>query len=110
MPDCTVNVEKRADGTVVAQWHGDVDADSAQHLRRVLVYAVRRVRPGRLILDLSDVSHIDPINLGALAAACELATDHQINVFLGLPSNEIARQLATAGVPRQYLRLPARQE
>lgn len=62
-------MENRADGTVVVQWYGDVDVDSAQHLRRVLVHAVRWARPGQLNLDLSGVSHIDPINLGALTAA-----------------------------------------
>jgi hypothetical protein len=43
---------------------------------------VRRVRPLRLILDLGDVSEVDPINLGTLAALCDLADDHQVVVFM----------------------------
>jgi anti-anti-sigma factor len=100
----TVDVATRPDGSLVVQPHGFLGADSAGELRRVLVHALRRVRPERLILDLADVSGLDPINLGTLAAVCELADEHQVAVYVENSSATVAGRLAAAGVPRQRLR------
>jgi anti-anti-sigma regulatory factor len=78
--------------------------DCAVHFRQVLVHAIRKVRPLRLILDLGDVSEVDPINLGTLAALCDLADDHHVIVFMDNPSAALTDQLQAAGVPRQRLR------
>ena len=43
---------------------------------------VRHTRLLRLVLDLADVEHVDPINLGTLVAACYVGGDHQVAVFL----------------------------
>jgi hypothetical protein len=61
-----------------------------------VVQAVRHVRPLLLILDLHDVSELDPINLGTLAAVCGLSDDHDVTVLLNRPSAEIADPLAAA--------------
>lgn len=103
MTDIRVHLHARADGSLVVQPHGTVDLDCAEELRRVLVHALRKRRPRLLILDLGDVSDVDPINLGTLAAACDLADDHQIAVVVENPSRRIARKLTAAGVPRQRL-------
>jgi anti-anti-sigma regulatory factor len=99
-----VDVQTFSDGSVVVQPHGSVGLDCAVELRQVLVHAVRRVRPLRLILDLADVSTVDPINLGTLAAVCDLGDDHHVIVFLDNSSALIAEQLTAAGVPQQRLR------
>jgi anti-anti-sigma regulatory factor len=99
-----VNVQTSADGSLVVRPHGNVGPDCAVELRQILVHAVRRVRPLRLILDLADVSDVDPINLGTLAAVCDLGDDHQVAVFVDNSSAAIAGRLAAAGVPRQRLR------
>ena len=62
------------------------------------MHAVRHVRPLRLVLDLGDVDRLDPINVGTLAAACDLGDDHQVAVFLDNSSTDIADELAAAGV------------
>jgi len=104
MPSTAVDVRTDADGSVMVQPHGPMNVDSAVQFRQILVHTVRRVRPLRLILDLSDVSEVDPINLGTLAALCDLAADHQVIVFLDNSSAELAALLTAAGVPRQRLR------
>ena len=104
MSDAPVDVVTRADGSLVLQPHGAIGPDDAVALRQVLVHAVRHVRPLRLILDLHDVSELDPINLGTLAAACGLGDDHHVAVFLDGSSITIADQLTAAGVPQQRLR------
>lgn len=104
MTGSTVDVDTQPDGTVVIRPHGTLDADDAVELRRTLVHAVRRMRPLRLVLDLSDVAGLDPINLGVLAAACQLGDDHHVVVFLDNPGPGIADRLYAAGVPRHRLR------
>ena len=104
MQRTAVEVRTRNDGSLVVTPHGNVGLDSAVELRQVLVYAVRRLRPSRLILDLADVSGLDPINLGTLAATCDLGDDHDVAVFVDNSSAMIADQLAAAGVPQQRVR------
>lgn len=100
----TVEVDTSTDGTFVIQPHGALGAEDAVELRRLLVHAVRRVRPLRLVLDLQDVTDLDPINLGSLAAACQLGDVHSVAVFLDHSSPAIADRLAAAGVPCHRLR------
>ncbi|GIF26995.1 hypothetical protein Ate02nite_97250 [Paractinoplanes tereljensis] len=85
-----------------------LDAECAVQFRQTLVHAVRKLRPLRLIVDLAEVPTVDPINLGTLAALCDLADDHRVVVFLQNASAEIADDLRAAGVPSQRLRKPDR--
>jgi len=107
MRETTLEVRTHADGSVVVRPHGSVGADAAVELRQILVRTVRRVRPLRLVVDLADVSDLDPINLGTLAAACGLGDDHQVIVFVDNSTMAIAADLAAAGVPQQRLRSSA---
>jgi anti-anti-sigma regulatory factor len=47
---------------------GELGMDHAVELHQVLVHAVRKLRPARLVVDLAAVVTLDPINLGTLAA------------------------------------------
>jgi anti-anti-sigma regulatory factor len=107
MRSSALEVRTSADGSVVIAPHGSVGVDKAVELRQVLVHTVRRIRPLRLILDLSDVPELDPINLGSVAAVCDLGDDLQVAVFVHNPTNALARQLTAAGVPHQRLRQAA---
>jgi anti-anti-sigma factor len=104
VPNARFDVLTSADGSLVVQPHGAVGLDTAVELRQLLVHAVRKVRPPRLVLDLGDVSTLDSINVGTLAAVCGLADDHRVTVFVDNSSAELARQLTAAGVPTQRLR------
>ena len=103
---CSPRLEVRTnpDGSVVVRPYGMVGVEDAVELRQVLVRAVRKIRPLRLVVDLADVSALDPVNLGTLAAACGLGDDHQVIVFVDNSSAAIAADLTAAGVPRQRLR------
>jgi anti-anti-sigma regulatory factor len=104
MADSSVDVRTGADGSFVIQPHGVMDDNGAVLFRQVLIHAVRRVRPLLLILDLSDVSDVDPINLGTIVAFCDLADDHHVAVFLDNSSALLTLQLQAAGVPAHRLR------
>jgi anti-anti-sigma factor len=102
--DTPFDIRTDVDGSLVVRPHGTMDDGSAVRFRQVLVHAVRKVRPLRLILDLGGVSDIDPINLGTVAALCDLADDHHVIVFIDNASTAVADRLAAAGVPPQRLR------
>jgi anti-anti-sigma factor len=95
-----VDVRAEADGGLVVRPHGPLDAGSAMPFRRLLVHAVRKVRPPRLHVDLGEVGAIDAINLGTLAALCDLADDHRVAVRLVNPAPAVRADLLAAGVPR----------
>ena len=107
MSDFSVDVQTDGDGSLVVRPHGTLDTDCAVQFRQVLVHAVRKVRPLRLIVDLAGVAEIDPINLGTLAALCDLADDHHVVVFLESAPISVAADLRAAGVPSQRFRLAA---
>ncbi|GAB1640596.1 hypothetical protein KRMM14A1259_10190 [Krasilnikovia sp. MM14-A1259] len=99
-----LDVETGPDGSLIVRPHGLLGPDRAVELRQLLVHSVRKVRPLRLVLDLADVSGLDPINVGTLSAVCGLGDDHQVIVFLDRASPGMADALTAAGVPRQRLR------
>lgn len=104
MSNFSVEVRTGPDGSLVVRPCGVLDTGCAVEFRQVLVHAVRRVRPLRLVLDLADVTAVDPINLGTLSALCDLADDHHVVVFLDNSSAAIAADLRAAGVPALRLR------
>jgi anti-anti-sigma regulatory factor len=93
-----------ADGTLVIHTDGLLGDEDTSRLQRALVRAIRHTRPQRLRLDLTDVPDLDPISLGSLAAACHLADDHAVPVFVDHNSPALAGRLAAAGIPQQRLR------
>jgi hypothetical protein len=84
--------------------HARQHAAGERILCRTIVRALRRTRPLRLIVDLSDLHDLDAINLGTLAAACHLGDDHRVAVFIDNSHPSIADRLTAAGVPRHRLR------
>jgi anti-anti-sigma factor len=104
MTEPAVDVVTSADGSLVIRPHGVLGAEDAVELRHTLVHAVRRLRPLRLILDLRHVEDLDSINVGTLAAACQLGDDHQVAVFVDNSSRTIAGRLTAAGVADHRLR------
>jgi anti-anti-sigma factor len=87
------------DGSVIIALRGDVGVECSVELRQLVVRTVRRVRPLRLVLDLTEVTTLDPINVGTLIAACVVGEDHAVAVFIVNPGPELASRLALAGVP-----------
>lgn len=100
----SLEVRTGGDGSVTIHPYGCIGPDKAVELRQLMVETVRHIRPLRLVLDLTDVKGIDPINVGTLAAACDLGDDHQVAVFVDNPRPELADRLCAAGVPPQRLR------
>jgi anti-anti-sigma factor len=92
-----VETHTEADGSLVIRPHGVLDADHAVPFRQLLVHAIRKIRPGRLIVHLGDVRILDAIHLGTLIALCDLADDHRITVVLANPTAQLRDALLAAG-------------
>ncbi|MFC4071887.1 STAS domain-containing protein [Actinoplanes subglobosus] len=99
MSGAAVDVATGPDGTMIIQPHGVLDAGDAVDMQRTIAHAVRHTRPLRLVVDLHDLQDLDAINLGTLAAACELGDDHQVAVFLDHPSAVIADRNTSPAFP-----------
>ena len=106
MASSALDVRTEPDGSVVIGLHGMLGQDQAVALRQTLVHTVRKVRPLRLVVDLADVSGLDPINAGTLSALCHLGDDHHVIVWLDNASTAIAEQLTASGIPAERLRRP----
>lgn len=104
MSGATLNSAVDPDGTLVIRLPNLLGPDQAVELRLMLVHALRRTRPARLILDLRDLGDVDAINLGTLAAAWQLGDDYQVAVFLDHATVTMAERLTSAGVPSHRLR------
>ncbi|MEU1586841.1 STAS domain-containing protein [Micromonospora sp. NPDC005710] len=104
MAGVPVAVDTSPDGTLVIRPRGPLGLEDAVDLRRAVVRAIRHDRPLRLVLDLREVDGLDPINVGTLAAACDLGDDQCVAVFLDYPSSAIADRLVMAGIPAHRLR------
>jgi anti-anti-sigma factor len=108
MTSFAVSTRTETDGSLVVTPSGPLDGECAVRLRQVLIHAVRKIRPPRLVVDLAAVTAVDPINVGTLAALCDLADDHRVVVFLDNVPRALASRLQTAGIPAQRLRMLVR--
>jgi len=103
-PDDEVETRTEGDGSLIIRPRGVLDADRAVPFRQMLVHAVRRTRPNRLVVELDDVTALDSINLGTLAALCDLADDHRVPVVLAEPTAAVRAALLATGIPTQRIR------
>jgi anti-anti-sigma regulatory factor len=107
MSDPSVNgveVRTEEDGSLVIVLPDDIAAAQAVPFRQLLVHAVRKVRPERLVVELAGVRTIDSINVGILTALCGLADDHRVALTLHDPTVELRGALLAAGVPAERIR------
>lgn len=104
MANTSVELSTDEDGTLIVRPVGAVDDGCARVFRQMLIYAVRRVRPLSLLVDLRSVPFVDPLHLGTLAALCELADDQHVRVVVAVTDPALAIELRAAGVPSQCVR------
>jgi anti-anti-sigma factor len=88
---------ERCGGELTIVLAGEVDAESAEELRRVLLDAVAQ-RPTRLAVDLRGLVFIDSASIGALVAARRAATRRRCVFRVVEPTGQVLRLLTVAGV------------
>lgn len=68
-------------GAVLLRPHGDVDLSCARELQGALHQALRS-KPGRLVVDLSDVPYMDSSGVATLVEAMQIARRGNTTVIL----------------------------
>jgi anti-anti-sigma factor len=94
MNDVLVGTSSSAATVVTVRLSGDIDSVTADRLRHALVHAIMRKRAQRVEVDLSGTTGVDPIVVGTLAAAYEMARDMQQTLVFRDAGPAIAQQLA----------------
>lgn len=87
-----VALEER-DGWQVLTLAGDVDVATAPRLRDRLVQLITD-GPPRLVVDMSGLSFIDSMGLGALVSGLKRARAHDGDLRLAGPTDHVAKVLA----------------
>ncbi|MBM7786554.1 STAS domain-containing protein [Tenggerimyces flavus] len=98
MEQSVVSVDRIGSAVVVTP-HGEIDAATTPALRDVLL-AVLADRPTALVIDLSRVSFLDSVCLGALVGAAGRAALADCTFALANPTPIAARLLAITALDR----------
>jgi anti-anti-sigma regulatory factor len=80
--DTAVQTRWLADDHVLIQLFGAIEGECLDILRRALATTLVRHRPARLSIDLRQVTYLDPLAVGALAATGGAAADLGIEVVV----------------------------
>jgi anti-anti-sigma factor len=95
--DIDVEIRELA-GNVIVVVAGDIDADAANGLRQALIQVIMRRRPERLVVDLSRVTDLDAVSIGALQAAQAAADVMNLTMLFHTAGSPEADRLSGYGV------------
>ncbi|WP_229830271.1 STAS domain-containing protein [Actinoplanes ianthinogenes] len=93
-----MTTRRQADGATVVDVRGSLDAATVESLRDVLLDTVQRDRPTAMIVDLTYVTFMDSVGIGALVAGQRAARDIGARFQLRNPSEFVHRQLRVTGL------------
>ncbi|WP_238488109.1 STAS domain-containing protein [Actinoplanes flavus] len=93
-----MTTRRQADGALVADLRGSLDAATVDGLRGVLLETLHRDRPRLMIVDLTFVTFMDSMGIGMLVACCEAARDLGSRFVLRNPNEFVQRQLRITGL------------
>ena len=96
-----VSVET-VDGWQVLRLAGEVDVATAPRLRDRLVQLVNE-GPPQLVIDLSALSFIDSMGLGALVSGLKRARAHDGDLRLAGPSDHVAKVLSITRLDQAFV-------
>jgi anti-anti-sigma factor len=92
------NTSQTPEPTVVVRAIGAIDQDTTDQLRRTLVQTIMRERTRRLVVDLDDVTTVDPQTIGVLRAAAATAQDVNRIIVFHTSGSPMAEQLRREGI------------
>jgi len=92
------NTSQTPEPTLVVRAIGAIDQDTTDQLRRTLVQTIMRERTRRLVVDLDDVTAVDPQTIGVLRAAAATAQDVNRIIVFHTSGSPMAEQLRREGI------------
>ncbi|WP_430781945.1 STAS domain-containing protein [Actinoplanes sp. G11-F43] len=98
MSEAVMTTRRQADGTMVADVRGSLDASTIDGFRTAFLATLHGERPRLLIVDLTFVTFMDSIGMGMLVSAHESAREQGTRLTLRNPSEFVHRQLRVTGL------------
>jgi anti-sigma B factor antagonist len=102
MGDAVVTTRRQADGAIVVDVRGTLDAATVDALREALVGALYSERPASMTVDLTFVTFMDSMGIGALVAGHNAAREIGARFILRNPSEFVHRQLRITGLTEMF--------
>ncbi|GAA2610304.1 hypothetical protein Adu01nite_21520 [Paractinoplanes durhamensis] len=107
MGEAVMTTRTQADGAIVVDVRGSLDAATVDAVRESLLGTLARERPITLIVDLTFVVFMDSMGVGALVTGYNAARETGTRFVLRNPSEFVHRQLRVTGLAEMFGLPPA---
>jgi anti-anti-sigma factor len=97
-----MTTRRQADGVIVVDVRGTLDAATVDALRAALLGTLHTDRPRRMVVDLTFVTFMDSMGIGALVAGYNAAREIGAQFVLRNPSEFVHRQLRVTGLAEMF--------
>jgi anti-sigma B factor antagonist len=102
MGTAMMTTRRQADGAIVVDIRGTLDAATVDALRETLVGALHAERPITMIVDLTFVTFMDSLGVSALVTGYNAARETGTRFVLRNPSEFVHRQLRVTGLAEMF--------
>lgn len=102
MGDAVMTTRRQADGAIVIDVRGTLDAATVDALRTSLLTTLHAEHPVTMIVDLTYVTFMDSIGIGALVTGYNAARETGTRFILRNPSEFVYRQLRVTGLADMF--------
>jgi anti-anti-sigma factor len=102
MGEAVMTTRRQADGAIVIDVRGVLDAATVNALRAALLGALASDRPHTMVVDLAYVTFMDSLGIGALVAGRTAAREIGARFALRNPSEFVHRQLRVTGLAELF--------
>lgn len=102
MGEAVMTTRRQADGAIVVDVRGVLDAATVDALRAALLGTLASDRPRTMVVDLTYVTFMDSVGIGALVAGHNAAREIGTRFVLRNPSEFVHRQLRVTGLAEMF--------
>ena len=97
-----MTTRRQANGEIVVDVRGTLDAATVDALRETLISTLQRERPATMTVDLTFVTFMDSMGIGALVTGYNAARETGTRFVLRNPSGFVHRQLRVTGLAEMF--------
>ena len=102
MGEAVMTTRRQADGAIIVDVRGVLDAATVDALRAALLGTLTSDRPQTMIVDLTYVTFMDSMGIGALVAGHNAAREIGSRFVLRNPGEFVHRQLRVTGLAEMF--------
>jgi anti-anti-sigma factor len=102
MGEVVMTTRRQADGAIVVDVRGTLDAVTVDAVREALLSTLHGARPIAMIVDLTFVTFMDSMGIGALVTGYNAARETGTRFVVRNPSEFVHRQLRITGLTETF--------